>query len=527
MPTPSSDHLFLLIKTLSKAEKRNFRLYVTRNQSSEDLKFIRLFDVLDKQREYEEDLIFKKVPDIRKEQLSNLKAHLYKQLLTSLRLLHKQKNTDIEIREHIDYAKVLYNKGLYIQALKILDKAKGMAQTYHQNFLMLEIVEFEKLIESRHITRSVTGRADALAQEALHIQAQLLRISQLSTLSLQMYNFYLQYGHARNAADLHHIASFFEQNLPLSIAHPKGHIDERNLTFFEKTYLYQALAWKTYMAQDWLNYCRAAYKWVSLFEDQAIMKLNDTSLYLKGVHNLLIGYFMTLRHDRLTWLLQNTENYIQKHFDTLDENTRTIAFYHLYSAKLNVHFLQGTFTEGVKIVPEIEEQLKEYELRLDQHRILIFYYKIASLYFGAGNHDKTIDYLNKIINYKFGNLRADIQCFARLLQLIVHFEKGHFGLLEYLIKSVYRFIAKNEDLSGVMTEVLKFLRKAMYLGRKDLRTAFSDLRERLIELSQNPFERRSFIYLDIISWLESKIEGRHVSEVIRQKFLERENLRKR
>ena len=48
------DHLFHLIKTLTKAEKRNFRLYVTRNQSSDDLKFLHLFDVLDKQKEYED-----------------------------------------------------------------------------------------------------------------------------------------------------------------------------------------------------------------------------------------------------------------------------------------------------------------------------------------------------------------------------------------------------------------------------------------------------------------------------------------
>jgi hypothetical protein len=32
----------------------------------------------------------------------------------------------------------------------------------------------------------------------------------------------------------------------------------------------------------------------------------------------------------------------------------------------------------LKIVPEIEEKLKEYELYMDRHRILVFYYKIAS-----------------------------------------------------------------------------------------------------------------------------------------------------
>ena len=526
MPTASTDPTFLLIKTLTKAEKRNFRLYVTRNQSKDDLKFILLFDAFDKQTTYDEDAIFKKVPEIKKEQLSNLKAHLYRQLLTSLRLLHKQKNADIDIREHIDYAKILYNKGLYVPALRILEKAKGMARLHNQSFLILEIVEFEKLIESRHITRAHEGRATELAQESQQMRQQLLQSSQLTDLALQMYGFYLQFGHARNAEDLATIEAFFKSNYPPLYSQPvKEMMNGNEIDFFGKVYLAQSLAWKNYVSQDWLQYCRWSYQWVLFFEREPIMKLNDTSLYIKGIHNLLLGYFLTLRHDRMLHLLQSLENYLQKHADTLDENTQTLAFHHLYSSKINVHFLQGTFAEGVKLIPEIERQLKSFQFRLDQHRVLVLYYKIASLYFGNGNYGKTIDYLNKIINAKLGNLRADIQCFARLLQLIVHFEKGHYNLLEYLIKSAYRFIAKNEDLSGVMTEVLKFLRRAMTLGRRDLRQAFIELRERLIELSVHPFERRSFIYLDIISWLDSKIDNKPIAQIIHEKFLEREKAR--
>ena len=35
----------------------------------------------------------------------------------------------------------------------------------------------------------------------------------------------------------------------------------------------------------------------------------------------------------------------------------------------------------------------------------------------------------------------------------------------------------------------------------------------------NPLEARAFAYLDVISWLESKISGVHVQDVIREKFL--------
>ena len=57
------------------------------------------------------------------------------------------------------------------------------------------------------------------------------------------------------------------------------------------------------------------------------------------------------------------------------------------------------------------------------------------------------------------------------------------------------------------------------MPQEALRTAFKDLKDRLTVIAKNPYERRSYLYLDIVSWLESKIEGIPVQEVIRQKFL--------
>jgi len=87
MSNRSNDILFQLIKSLQKAEKRHFKLYIKRNSNNDDLKIIQLFDILDKLEDYDEKIILKKVPSIQKIQLANLKSHLYKQILSSLRLL--------------------------------------------------------------------------------------------------------------------------------------------------------------------------------------------------------------------------------------------------------------------------------------------------------------------------------------------------------------------------------------------------------------------------------------------------------
>ena len=96
MPNRSSDALFQLIKSLEKSEKRNFKLYIKRNSSSEDLKSIQLFDALDKMEDYDEVQLLNKNKNLRKQQLSNAKAHLYREILSSLRLIRQEENIDIQ-----------------------------------------------------------------------------------------------------------------------------------------------------------------------------------------------------------------------------------------------------------------------------------------------------------------------------------------------------------------------------------------------------------------------------------------------
>ena len=109
-----TDTLYQLIHSLEKSEKRNFKLYIKRNSSKEDLKIVQLFDALDKLNEYDEKLLLKRLQGIEKPQLSNLKIHLYKQILASLRLLKTAENIDLQLNEQLDYARILYNKGLYL-----------------------------------------------------------------------------------------------------------------------------------------------------------------------------------------------------------------------------------------------------------------------------------------------------------------------------------------------------------------------------------------------------------------------------
>lgn len=198
MPNRFSDTLFQLIYSLEKSEKRHFKLYIKRSSAKEELKIIQLFDVLDKLPDYDEALVLKKLPGITKTQLANLKTHLYKQLLASLRLLKLGENVDLQLSEHLDEARILYNKGLKIQSLRILEKAKELARSNQKMNTLVQIISLEKKIETLHITRSTTEKTEVLANEALAISSHIDRVTRLSNLALLLYRWYVLNGRARN-----------------------------------------------------------------------------------------------------------------------------------------------------------------------------------------------------------------------------------------------------------------------------------------------------------------------------------------
>jgi hypothetical protein len=119
------------------------------------------------------------------------------------------------------------------------------------------------------------------------------------------------------------------------------------------------------------------------------------------------------------------------------------------------------------------------------------------------------------------DLRTDLQCYARLLHLIAHYELGNTSILEYLVKSVYRFMAKMENLSVVEEEIFSFIRSTFHLSYRKLKPGFEALLEKLKSYENNRYETRAFAYLDIISWLESKVKDQPVQYIIRQKFLQK------
>ena len=146
------------------------------------------------------------------------------------------------------------------------------------------------------------------------------------------------------------------------------------------------------------------------------------------------------------------------------------------------------------------------------------YYKVATLYFGDGNYHKCIEYLSYIISVKDHNIRRDLQCYARMLNLMALYDAGLDFNIDYQIRSVYSFIVKMRDMTEMKAVLLSFFKSFGNINAIDLKKELKILYERLKPYETHPYERRTFYYIDILSWLESKISDKSMGQIVREKF---------
>jgi hypothetical protein len=105
------------------------------------------------------------------------------------------------------------------------------------------------------------------------------------------------------------------------------------------------------------------------------------------------------------------------------------------------------------------------------------------------------------MNSNFGNTREDIQSYARILNLIVHFELNNIIVLRYAVDSCRRFLKKKTTEISSGKELLKMFSKLSHAYPEDYPSIF---KKSYTEIFPQP-SAQTQDYIDIKGWLEEKI----------------------
>ena len=192
----------------------------------------------------------------------------------------------------------------------------------------------------------------------------------------------------------------------------------------------------------------------------------------------------------------------------------------LASNNLEIKFyaFTGQFEKSIQTIKNIEKGLKQYDPKLNLTNKLPIYYNIAYLYFGAGKYREALPWLNRILNEPTLDFFKTVGSYARILNLIIHYELGNTIGLENILSSAHRFLVKKNTLYKTESLMLKFMAKFLKAQNTPvLKEMFRKLKIELVKMEEDSFERKALDNFDFLSWIDSKIDNRPFGEIVRER----------
>ena len=198
-----------------------------------------------------------------------------------------------------------------------------------------------------------------------------------------------------------------------------------------------------------------------------------------------------------------------------DIDIKLLVFCNSYLSELRHYDRTGEFHKAVKLEEPILQGMARIGEKVPKEFELEFYFLLSTVHFGAGNMSRSLHWLNRVLNDPEPALRQDIFTYARLFNLVVHYELGNFELLEYIVRSTQRFLSKRHRAYGVEAAMIEHIKKlARTTSEATKRGLFLSLSTQLDELMEDPNESTVLKYFDIVAWVKSKVDGVPFAEVV-------------
>jgi hypothetical protein len=503
--TPSED-LFRLIKSLKKHEKRAFQLYTARY--GKDTNYLKLFSAIDSQSEYDEEKIkkaFKGQALI--DHLPSEKNYLFHLILDCLAEL--QRNTaGQQIQRKIEKARLLHQRGLTAAALKLLKSCRKEAHNQEQYGLMLQIISLEKDIASaNYFTGKSTVELQALYEEEQHYLRLLENANDYWILFSRFYRFHYSRGSVRDEKAWSEIVKIME--------HPLLQDSSRAASFQTQQDFYRIYALFHFMQDEPAKALEYNKAYLQLLESRPDKLKEYSRRYLATLNNYLMDCLGMRKLEEVRAGISRMKDLPQTAEGFTTEQMQADIFRLSAMLELNYYIRCGQFEAGSKTADAILKTVDTGEYTIVKHNLLTLFYLSAYNYFGAGDYRKALRCLNRIMQEAEEQVLEDIQAFARIFSIIVHFELDNFDVIEHLQTATQRFLQNRNKFYRTESVIVSGLGKFnAVMSAKDKLNQFRKLKSAIDSLKEDAAEVKALGYFDFDSWLTAKIEGRSFREVM-------------
>ena len=513
MANKYSNHLYELIKSLSKAEKRYFKVYVARHTASNSQNNAQiLFDAIDKLKEYDEEKLLQSLiahPFVKK--FSIAKARLYDTILKSLDAYYSEKSKEQLIRNEIHHVEILFNKSLYKQCGKRLKSAKKQAKKYNKKLLSLELLEWEKkLIEKDNYQSSTTKALINLSDEENEILTTLSSNSKLWELKSLLFKKLNQIGRARSKEEVNFLKKDIESKIN-SFEIEKDKVGS--------TYLFHHIKGAYYFAiQDNKKSLDTVLKTIKLVEGHPNEFEDEPNILISALTN---GIYLSVKNKNID-KAQELYSKLKVLYNVNKENGSKDLLIKLKSSLWSIELLliklTCDFNKFSGLYTKLEDFIGLNKEKINNSRLSFFYYNIAHILFIKDEFTEALKWINKLLNNIAIDESQEIYSFAEILNLFIHFELGNKELVNYNIKSTKRFLKTRNKLFEYEESVLKFFQKTTHhnFDKYELQEELEKLTKKLESLIGENLLHIPIEYFDCIAWAKSKLKNKNLSDLTRE-----------
>ncbi len=511
MAAKVSESLHELIKYLTKSEKRYFKLFSARHVVGTENNYVTLFDFIELQDKYDEALIFEHFKGHAfLNNFSITKKRLYDQIINALDTFHASTSIDAQVYKLLHSADILYNKSLYDQSRRQLRSAEKLALKHEMYNLLSEInLKYKRLAENNGVVDE--EEAERILQTDLLAQSQNWTYNTFWNLKSKLFALLHSKGISRTQEDLIEFKSIIDD---LEIAKKKS------TPTAAADYLYNHIQAAYHFAiGSFLKCYQYLHRNIALFENTKHSIQEHPNQYFSILTNAIYIANKLKKNVDSEILLKKLKDFNTHIENSNNHDLKIKLFASSSSIELTILSMKGDMDTAFKVIPSIEKGILDYEMKLTSNRRAFLYFKIATIYFIAGNMHEALKKVNQILNDRFLDKQEDILSFAQIMNLLIHFEMENEQLLSYTIRNTQRFLKNKNRLYAFEEMFLKFLNKANSAENKvNQSEIIEDLYFEISRLKDDDLQKVAFEYFDFASWAESKVHKKSLQKLIQNQY---------